>query len=172
MEEMIKILRPLAEAGLIIGLHSGNHEDRITKATSISISKLMANMLNVPYLGYACWSLLKVGNIKYLLYSTHGSSGSRFKHTKLKAVIDQCAWIDSDIFAMGHVHSIASEVVIKQRYNSRNKVIEEVKQYVCLTGSYLSWDKSYAQMKAYPPIKTGSPKAKLFSDNKGVHFSF
>jgi len=171
LETVIELLTPLAKKKLIIGLHEGNHENRITKSTGIDITKVMAKILKVPYLGYACWSLLSVNNRNYTLYSTHGSSGSKFKHTKLKAVIDQCAWIDSDILAMGHVHSVASEVIIKQKYNGKRKIIEENKQYVCLTGSYINWDKSYAQMKSYPPTRIGSPKAKLFTDHKDIHFS-
>lgn len=52
------------------------HEDRIRKTTSIDISMLMANILDIPYLGYAGWSLFKVGKQKYSVYSTHGSGGS------------------------------------------------------------------------------------------------
>lgn len=76
VDEMIEILRPLADAGLIIGLHSGNHENRISKATSIDVSKIMASTLRVPYLGYACWTEILVGSQKYSLYSSHGSGGA------------------------------------------------------------------------------------------------
>ena len=142
MEVIIKLLEPAAKEKLIIGLHMGNHEQRITKATGIDISKLMAKFLNVPYLRYSCWSLLSIDGQRYSLYSTHGSGGSRFKHTKLKAVMDIGAWINSDILAFGHVHSIASEVIIKQRFSSvANKIVNE-QQYVCLTGSYMEWDDS------------------------------
>jgi len=86
MEEMVEILTPLAKAGLIVGLHSGNHEMRIANSTSIDVSKMMANMLGVKYLNYACWSLLTVGKQHYTCYSMHGKSGAKFKHTKLKAM--------------------------------------------------------------------------------------
>lgn len=61
MWKMIDILTPAAKAGLIIGMHEGNHENRITKATSIDITKIMAKLIKVPYLGHSCWSLLSVG---------------------------------------------------------------------------------------------------------------
>ena len=99
MEKMIKILMPYKD--LIIGMHSGNHEQRITKMTSIDVTKIMARLLGVNYLGYSCWNLLRVGKINYTMYSTHGSSGARFKHTKLKAVADLTGWIKADIIAMG-----------------------------------------------------------------------
>lgn len=131
----------------------------------------MAKQLNVPYLGYSCWSALKCGKQNYSMYSTHGSSGSKFKHTKLKAVMDLASYISADIIAMGHVHSVASEPIIKQYIDWRNKTVSEGKCYVCLTGSYLGWDNSYAQMKNMPITKIGSPKAKLFFKSKDVHFS-
>jgi len=101
MEAVIELLTPLAKAGLIIGYHEGNHEVRITNATGIDISKIIARILGVPYLGYACWSILSVNGTRYTMYSQHGVSGARFKHTKLKAIMDQAAWINSDILCMG-----------------------------------------------------------------------
>ena len=172
MEEIIDLLEPLAKAGLIIGYLSGNHEQRIANATGIDISKVICRQLGITYLGMAGWTVASVGNIRYSLYCTHGSGGSRFIYTKLSKVINLGSWIDCDILAMGHVHSIASEVLIKQTYNRTHNRVEEKKQYVCLTGSYIAWNKTYAEAQGYPPTKLGSPKAKLMTDKKGVHFSF
>lgn len=101
MEAVVEMLTPPAEAGLIIGLHSGNHEHRITKSSGIDITKVMCKLLKVRFLKAACWSLISVGKVRYSIYSLHGASGSRFKHTKMKAVVDTCGWIESDIVAMG-----------------------------------------------------------------------
>ena len=171
METMVEMLEPLAKAGLILGLHSGNHENRITNATGIDISKIMARLLNVSYLSYACWSLFTVGKIRYTCYSTHGKSGARFKHTKLKVAMDMTAWIDSDILAHAHVHDRATEPIIKQMFDAtRNKMIHK-KQMVCLTGSFLEWDNSYAQAAGYSISSIGSPKIKLSAVKKDVNSS-
>lgn len=171
MEYIIELFKPLADAGLLIGLHEGNHEDRILKTTSINITKIVCKMLNVPYLGYSCWSLLKVGNQNYTLYSTHGCSGSKYKHTKIKAIMDILAWIKADIVAMGHVHSIAGEPVMMQQIDLRSRTVKEDKCYAVLTGSYLKWNDTYAQNHNYPPTKLGSPKAKLNGKKRDVHFT-
>ena len=89
METMITMLTPLAETGRVIGLHTGNHEQRMFKDSGIDVAKVMARILRVPYLNYACWTLLKVGKLYYTLYSSHGSSGSVMEHTKLNAVKTQ-----------------------------------------------------------------------------------
>lgn len=171
MEDVIELLKPLAERGLILGIHDGNHEARILQRTSINITKLMCRILNVSYLGYAGWNLFKVGKQNYTLYTMHGASGARFKHTKLKAVADCAAWLDCDVIAMGHVHSISAEPIIKQGVSLQNKIVEDRKCYIVLTGSYVGWEGSYAQNKNLPPTKTGSPKAKLRSDYHNVHFT-
>ena len=171
MEMMIAILTPLADTGRIIGLHSGNHEQRITKDSGIDISKVMARILNVPYLSYACWSLLKVGNIYYTLYSSHGTSGSILEHTKLNAVIKMSHIVRADIVAYGHTHGLDVATKITQYVDLRHKTVKEFKTYCVLTGAYIMWDRSYGQEKGYGIPKIGSPKAKLRGDKKDVHFS-
>jgi|TARA_Y100000310_G_scaffold341663_1_gene441547 predicted phosphodiesterase len=171
MEKVLEILEPSAQKGLILGMHEGNHEMRITKNTGIDITKVMARMLNVRYLGYSCWSLFTVGRIRYSLYTTHGCTGSVQEHTKLNAVVKLGKIVSSDVVAYGHSHGLASDVITRQYFDgTKNKIVED-KQYVVLTGSYLEWDGSYAQMKNYPISKIGSPKIKLFADRKDIHFS-
>lgn len=171
MEDMVEMLTPLADAGRIIGFHTGNHEVRITKNTSVDVAKIMAKLLGVPYLGYACWNLLKVGKQNYTVYSNHGSSGSRFKHTKLKAVMDLTQWIDADVICMGHVHSLAVESVVKQSVNIGKRQVVEKRCNVVLTGSFIGWDKSYAQMKNMPITRLGSPTGRFWANKHDSHFS-
>ena len=171
MEYVVEKLEPLAKAGLILGLISGNHEDRIEKETGIAISKVMAKMLNVRYLGSACWNLFKVGKQNYTIYSLHGSTGSRFVYTKLKALVDISHSFDADLIVMGHVHDIASARQAVQRVDMRNKTIVERKKFLLLTGHYLSYDKGYAQMKGMPISRMGSPKVKFFAEKWDIHIS-
>jgi len=76
MEEVIDLLQPLADANLIIGYLSGNHEGRIIKTTSIDISKIICRQLGVSYLSYAGWTVVSVNGIRYSMYCTHGTGGS------------------------------------------------------------------------------------------------
>ena len=171
IETAIELFEPLAKRKLIIGIHEGNHENRITKLTGVDITKVMARILDINYLSFSCWSLLRVGKLKYSLYSTHGTSGSILEHTKLNSVVKLGKITSADCVAYGHTHGLASDVILRQYYDGTKDRIVEEKQYVVLTGSYLEWDTSYAQMKNYPISKVGSPKIKLFSDRKDIHFS-
>lgn len=171
VEEMIALLQPLADAGLIIGLHTGNHEERITKGTGIDIMKMMSKVLKVPYCGYACWHLIKVGEQNYTMYSTHGSSNSTQSYTKLNAALKIGYFLNSDIIAYGHTHELSTATRIIQQIDMRSKTIVEKKQYIVMTGSYLGWEGGYAQVKGLPISKLGSPKAKFLAHEHDVHFS-
>jgi len=170
-EKVTEMFKPLADAGLLIGLHLGNHEGRIKKETSFNVASNMASTLSVPYLGYATWSILYVGDQSYTLYSLHGSTGSKHVYTKLKALVDIAHNFDADILAMGHVHELAEEAILVQRVDRGSKQVIERKKYLVLTGSYLAYDDSYAQEKGYPMGKLGSPKIKLFADKHDIHTS-
>jgi hypothetical protein len=171
METMITMLTPLAETGRVIGLHTGNHEQRMFKDSGIDVAKVMARILRVPYLNYACWTLLKVGKLYYTLYSSHGSSGSVMEHTKLNAVIKMSHIVRADIVAYGHTHGLDVATRITQYVDIRSKTVQEYKTYCVLTGAFIQWDRSYGQEKGYGIPKIGSPKAKLRGDYKDVHFS-
>ncbi|MBU0906640.1 MAG: metallophosphoesterase [Nanoarchaeota archaeon] len=171
MEFVTELFQPLADEGLLLGLLLGNHEGRILKTTSVNVVSLMAKMLGVPYLGYACWNLFYVGNQSYPVYALHGSTGSRYIYTKLKALVDIAHNFDADLLAMGHVHELADDAILVQRADRKRKTIEERKKFLLLTGSYLRYDDSYAQEKGYPMGKLGSPKVKLFSEKSDIHIS-
>ena len=171
MEFMVDMFTPLAEKGLLLGLLIGNHEGRILKRTSVDPGKWMAKVLRVPYLGYGCWNLFYVGKQSYTAYTIHGSTGSRYVYTKLKALIDISHNFDADVLAMGHVHELADDAVLVQQIDKKRKVVTERKKFVILTGSYLKYDGSYAQEKGYPMGKLGSPKVKFFAKKHDIHIS-
>lgn len=100
-EEMIEWLKPLAQKNLILGLHQGNHEERVYKETGVNISKIMANEFGVPYLGDACWNRFVVDNKNYYIYSLHGRTGSRFDGTALLALERISTSFFADLVVMG-----------------------------------------------------------------------
>ena len=171
LESVVELFTPLAKEGLIVGLHAGNHEDRIFKTSGINVGKLISGMLNVPFLNQACWHLWRVGDQNYKVYSLHGSTGSKFVYTKLKAATDISHYFLADVIAHAHVHDITSHPFERQSVNLRDKTIEYVKQYVILTGHYLGYQLSYAQAKGMPPSRVGSPKLEFFSDLHHIHES-
>jgi len=172
MEFVVELFEPLARAELLLGLLAGNHEARILKATSVNIVKIMARILGVPYLHYACWNLFYVGDESYTVYALHGSTGSRFIHTKMKALVDISHNFDADLLIMGHVHELADASTLVQRVDKKRKMVIERKKFLLLTGHYLKYDRSYAQERGLPLGKMGSPKVKLFAEKHDIHISY
>ena len=169
-EQMVEWLQPLAKKGLITGLHNGNHEDRVYQLSGINISKAMANALDVPYLGDACWSVFSVGNQRYTMYSLHGRTGAKFDGTALLALERISASFTADVVAQGHCHKAANASVITQRVVDGQ--VKEFKKHLVITGSYLKYDGGYAQTVGLPLSKLGSPKLKLFAKKKDISVSW
>jgi len=171
LETMIEWLRPLAEKKLILGALMGNHEFRIEKDTGINVMKVLCAMLKIPYLGSACWNLWRVNGQSYKIYTLHGSTGSRFLHTKLKAITDISHSFNANLIVMGHVHELDDAAQIVQDINKSARTVTEKKKILVITGHYLKYDRSYAQEKGYPIGKMGSPKVKLYGDRYDIHVS-
>ncbi len=171
-ERLVEMLRPLAEAKLILGSLRGNHEFRTWQLTGVDISKAICRELRIPYLGDACWNVWKVGKTNYYVYTLHGASGSRYDHTKLKAITDISHGFDCSLIAMGHVHTCADVAQLVQYVDPRTKTIKERKKWCLITGHYLGYDGGYAQMKGMPIAKLGSPKVKFFEEKLDIHISW
>jgi hypothetical protein len=169
LDDLVDIFEPYAD--LIIGSHIGNHEFRILKDDGVNMMKIFCKMLHIRYLGYSINHVLKVQGQRYVVYSTHGSSGATLRHTKIKKVLDIANWNNADLYLYAHTHSIDTKTDEYRTYDSKNKVMTTKKRYFCLTGSFLTYDGSYADMKNYQPEKTGVVKIKLFGDRHDIHIS-
>lgn len=169
-EQMIDLLKPLADKKLIIGTLAGNHEERVYKSTGVNIGKMFARELRVPYLGDACWNKFKVGRQSYSIYSLHGRTGSRFDGTALLALERISTAFFCDLIVMGHAHKLISSTVIIQKIE--HGLVKEHKKTLLITGSYLKYDGGYAQTVGLPLSKLGSPKVKFFSQRKDILVSW
>jgi len=159
-EQMVEWLRPLAEKKLILGALMGNHEFRIYQESGFNVTKAMCRELGITYLGDACWNLFKVGTQKYTVYSMHGRSGSRFDGTALLALERISTSFFADLLAMGHTHKLITSSVIIQRVVSGG--VKEFKKHLLLTGSFLKYDRGYAQTVGLPLSKLGSPICRFY----------
>lgn len=161
LERVVDIFTPLAREGRILGATNGNHEDRITKATGVDITRTYARMLDVPYFKHGGHFKLKAGDQNYHAYFTHGSSGAKLPHTKIRQALDLARFIDADLYGMGHVHELQAHTQEYRRINNRNGSVEIVPKLFVLTGHYLDYENSYAQMKSMIPSRQGTPKITL-----------
>jgi hypothetical protein len=169
-ESMLEYLRPLANAKLILGMLTGNHEERVYYATGVNVTKAMARELKIPYLADACWNEFTVGSQKYSVYSLHGRTSARFDGTSLQMVERVSHSFNADLVACGHAHKcVNGSILVQQVVNGR---IKESKKFIMITGSYLSYDGGYYSKLGGQISKMGSPKVKFQADEHGLNISW
>ena len=159
----INVFKPFADQKRIIAMTNGNHEDAITLETGIDVSAIIAKELGIPYLHNGGFMNVKVGKQSYIIYMTHGSSGATLPYTKSKACRDLSTFIQADVYLYGHVHSKEHATQEVYTVDKRRGVVDTKTLNFVLTGHYLDYVNSYAQMKSMRPSSTGTPKIKLHS---------
>lgn len=143
----------------ILGVHIGNHEFRIAKSSSFNPCDLLARFLETKYLGFSALNTIKIGDNLYDIATTHGTGGSRLPHIKLKKVIDFSQIYLADIYCMGHVHeriTVPTEIKYRDGMDIKTK-----KRHFLLTGHFLEWKDSYAEMAMLLPSQIGVPIIEL-----------
>lgn len=164
-EEVIELLRPYADS--FIGLHAGNHEERITKAVGLDITKVVCDSLSIRYLGHSTNTRIEVGDQRYIMFSTHGSSGGTTPAGRMRAVEKLVDWTLADLYLYGHTHAKELWTRSYREYDSRNKNMETRNRWFCLMGSFLKWG-GYAEAKNYPPLGTDVSVLELMGDEKMI----
>lgn len=171
IEQLVSWFKPFASKGRLLGVTNGNHEDRIFKGDGVDVTRIMAQMLDVPYFKNGGFFKLKCGAQNYHVYATHGKSNSTLPYTKIKRCYDLSRFIEADIYLMGHVHD---EQVHTQEYlyiDNKDKMIRSKNKFFVLTGHYLNWQDGYAQQASMIPSKQGTPKLKLHSKEHRIRVS-
>jgi predicted phosphodiesterase len=169
LDAIADILNPIKEQ--IIVLLTGNHELRAWKDTGVDLSSVLARYLDVPYGGYACFIYFRVGSQNYVCYAQHGSTGGMYTHTKLMAAKRTATHTEADLYLYGHTHSLIADSEEKRYYDKKSKSVKIKKQYTVLTGGFLSYEGSYAQMKNYNPTRIGVSNVYLGGEKWDIHVS-
>lgn len=165
-DDMTEMLDPVKHQ--IYGSLIGNHEMRIYKETGYNLTKMLAKQLHHRYYGFGAFIKVRVQDQNYTFYATHGSSGATLPYTKIRKVLELSKSMDADIYLYGHVHSLQVHTQQYKQVNLKKKMVETKKRYFILTGHYLNWEDSYAEMKNYAPEKMGSPTITLTGKERHI----
>ena len=136
IDRAVEIIEPIKDK--IIGITSGNHEDRTYKITGIDVMKNFAYRLGladkyhpISNLIFLQWGDNNKGGkgkrtpIVSTIYMTHGSGGGRTIGAKANQVARLANMIDADIYVHGHTHS---PIVMKENYISVDKSNKGIKE--------------------------------------------
>ncbi len=184
---MIKQLKLIKNK--ILGMTTGNHENRIYGEVGIDISKDIADALGVPYRPEGM--LLKIsfggGNnghddraYVYWGYFTHGYGGARTKSSKAIKVERLATWIHADFYIMSHDHvvNVAPDVYLmpdNRTYQEKDSegndtgfVVGKVtahRKMLIKSNAYLKWG-GYAEQGGFPPSDLSTPIITLLGQSK------
>ena len=165
-------LLPIADK--VLGVATGNHEERINKETGIDISKDIAQALGVPYRQEGMLFKLSFGEgnsshkekpFIFWGYMTHGYGGARTKSAKAVKVERMSSWIHADFHAMSHDHvvNVAPDVFLMP--DNRGFIGEDGflsgkvsahRKMLIKTNAYLKWG-GYSEMGGFPPTDLNTP---------------
>ena len=141
------VFRPLAQEGRILGVTSGNHEERIYKKTGIDVMEWLADYWGVRERYDPDGVLLKIRFGKrpngkpqvYTAYFTHGTGGGRTKGGKINKLDAMKDIVLADVYAIGHVHWMTAYQDVYYIPDLRNNTLTTKKRtYVC-SGAYLDY---------------------------------
>jgi len=108
METAVAEFKELAEAGKILGSHSGNHEHWIKRDRGFDIAKIMAKDLKVKYLEDAAFHKVRVNEQNYHVYSTHGAGNATTPSGKIQKLVQMRQSNAFDVGLKGHMHTKSS----------------------------------------------------------------
>lgn len=173
---MVDILRPLANAGRILSITSGNHENRISREVGMDASFIIAQALGIGHLYRPGINFVRVRinpnnpNHRWPVYNlvaTHGSGGGQTmafinKNQNFGMTID-----GADVLITGHTHKPAITVPSKMKINPHKNVIE-VEPFYCVTATaWLSYG-GYAIEKQFVPVSSRPQIISLNSKTKDM----
>jgi len=177
-KDITEMLEPLKYK--ILGMTTGNHEQRITNLTSDDPSELIAEDLNIPYRPEGMLFKLSFGdynkrikNKPYVFWSyiSHGYGGARTKSAKAVKAERMSTWIHADWYAMSHDHvvNVAPDVYLMP--DNRGTIdkngflsgkVTSKREMLVKTNAYLKWG-GYAEIGGFPPSDLSTPVINLLT---------
>jgi hypothetical protein len=152
IEGVLDLLRPLSEAGRLLGYVGGNHERR-TIPTFGDAGYLIAQRLNVPYSRGVQLIDVWYGDHKPFKISLwHGVGSARTKGAKAQMLHRFMSQADSQVYLVGHLHDVV--LLFDWRQHRAGTKIKLQKVAGIMSSSFLSYWNSYAEVKALSPSDT------------------
>jgi len=160
--------------GRVLSATSGNHEERITRETSIDVMEEFAAWLGCAYDPHGVVLKVKFGKdtrhsdpVTYLIYHSHGSSAARMIGGKSLALQRLGEIVLADVYIAGHTHAA---VHFKDRFfvpDLRNKKIREVERHYVNGASLVDFG-GYAERMNLRPSALGPAYIALNGKTKQV----
>ncbi len=163
----------------ILGVTTGNHEQRIYNETGVDLTKDIAEALDVPYRPEGMLYKLSFGSgnnrqtdkpYVFWSYISHGYGGARTKSAKAVKVERMGTWIHADYYAMSHDHVVSVSPNVYLMPDNRGIVrdgflsgrVTAHRSMLVKTNAYLKWG-GYAESGGFPPSDLATPIISLLT---------
>lgn len=164
----------------ILGMTTGNHENRIYEVAGTDISGYIAERLNIPYRPEGMLFKLSFGGgnnghadkpFVFWSYITHGYGGARTKSAKAVKAERISNSIYGDWYAMSHDHVVNVAPDIYLMPDNRGTIdkdgflsgkVTAHREMLIKTNSFLKWG-GYAEMGGFPPSDLATPVINLLT---------
>jgi predicted phosphodiesterase len=155
----IKRIEKIADKLLFV--RGGNHDMiRSVNLLGFDVSKVMAEILRVPYYKMPGYTKIKVGDRDWYFVSGHGKSGAKNGDLELDKMA--AVYSDGDVFFLGHNHQLYAKPVDSLKVEHNEERIH--RRWYCRGGSFLQYAE-YARYSFFPIVRTGWVTVE-FTDDK------
>jgi hypothetical protein len=182
-DDVIAILEPIADK--IMGVTTGNHEQRIYNETGVDLSADIAKALKAPYRPEGMLFKMSIGSgnerhpdrpYVFWGYITHGYGGARTRSAKAVKAERLSTMLHADWYAMSHDHVVNAAPNVYLMPDNRGtvnrdgflsgKVIAK-REMLIKTNSYLKWG-GYAEAGGFPPSDLATPLVQLLTPDSTI----
>ena len=177
-DDVLDLLLPIKDK--VLGVTTGNHEQRIYNETGVDLTADIAMALKVPYRPEGMLYKLSFGggnewhkNKPYVFwgYISHGYGGARTRGAKAVKVERMSTWIHADWYCMSHDHivNVAPNVYLMPDNRGipdsdgflTGKVTAK-REMLVKSNAYLKWG-GYAEQGGFPPSDLATPLIQLLT---------
>jgi hypothetical protein len=162
------LLMPIKDKGLF--LIAGNHEQRTMRVVGLCPEEHMAARLNIPFMGFSCYASLLTNSAHtpygFSCYCHHNYGGGYTAGGKVnRAESLRRITPTADAIFSGHFHT-TSRMPVTWFDIGREQVIKHT-GYDYITGSCLTWNKSYAEERGKPASSVEFIKVRFIGGTNG-----
>jgi predicted phosphodiesterase len=163
----VKLFQPLADAGKILAILPGNHENRVYRSDGLDMTGIMAAQLGLQdgYSSTTALLFIRLGKndssshyrkVAYSVYVTHGSGGGRKEGGKINRLVDYSQIVDADVYICGHTHMPAVLRTGYYRVCMSNSSVQMVEKLFVNTAAYLDYG-GYGDSAGFKPSSKSNP---------------
>lgn len=177
-DDVLDLLLPIKDK--VLGVTTGNHEQRIYNETGVDLTADIAEALRAPYRPEGMLYKLSCGSgnsshsnkpFVFWGYISHGYGGARTRGAKAVKVERMSTWIHADYYCMSHDHIVNVAPNVYLMPDNRGVLdsdgfltgkVTAKREMLVKTNSYLKWG-GYAESGGFPPSDLATPLIQLLT---------